>query len=168
MGVGKSTIGESLAKQLHLPFYDLDQIIEKQEQQSINDIFKTKNQLYFRKLEQSVLETFLNQHDHYILSLGGGTICYGNALKLIKQEGILSIYLKASIETLVKRLSINQKSRPLIKNLPLEQLPEFIAKHLFERQTYYHQCHHTITTDALNKETICNQIIKLKTIKRPL
>jgi len=42
-------------------------------------------------------------------------------------------YLKISIPGLVKRLILEKDHRPLIKNIDDGDLPEFIGKHLFER-----------------------------------
>jgi shikimate kinase len=49
MGVGKTTIGRLLAKKLNLDFYDIDQIIEKENNMKISDIFKKKGEIFFRK-----------------------------------------------------------------------------------------------------------------------
>ena len=42
MGVGKSTVGKSLAKKLSFKFIDIDKVIELKEGCSINLIFKKK------------------------------------------------------------------------------------------------------------------------------
>ena len=47
MGVGKTTIGKLLAKKLNLDFYDIDQIIEKENNMKISDIFKKKGRNFF-------------------------------------------------------------------------------------------------------------------------
>ena len=47
MGVGKSTIGKSLAKKLSYNFIDIDKIIEKKEGCKINLIFKKKVKTIF-------------------------------------------------------------------------------------------------------------------------
>ena len=49
MGVGKSTIGKSLADKLSYTFIDVDKLIEAKEGCSINLIFKKKSEEYFRK-----------------------------------------------------------------------------------------------------------------------
>ena len=51
MAVGKSTIGQELAKMLQRPFIDLDEWIEKQEKQSISTLFDEKGESYFRQCE---------------------------------------------------------------------------------------------------------------------
>ena len=49
MGVGKSTIGKILSQKLNLKLLDIDKIIEKNEGQTIKNIFETKGESYFRR-----------------------------------------------------------------------------------------------------------------------
>ena len=94
MGCGKSVIGAFLAEKLQIPFYDLDQEIEKETQISIAELFQTKGEIYFRKKENEILKTFLAKENDFVLSLGGGTPCYYNNHELLLQEDVFSIYLK--------------------------------------------------------------------------
>ena len=61
MGAGKTTITKSLADELHLPFYDTDQEIEKNQKRSVSEIFKKDGELYFRMLETELLNN-INQN----------------------------------------------------------------------------------------------------------
>ena len=76
MASGKSTIGRILADKLNYSFIDLDDYIEEKEQTSVSEIFKSKGEIYFRKLETTSLQALLNNKDNLVLSLGGGTPCY--------------------------------------------------------------------------------------------
>lgn len=159
MGSGKTTIGKHLSKKIYTPFYDLDQYIEQQEQTSISEIFKNKGEIYFRKKEHLYLKKFLNDHEEYILSLGGGTPCYaGNMELILTEENAVSIYLQANISTLKERISRNKKKRPLVANLSDEKMTEFIAKHLFERRSFYEQAHKTVPVNDKSIESIVADI----------
>ena len=61
MGSGKSTIGRLLAKQMNLPFFDIDKMIVDQEKMSITDIFSKYSEEYFRETESNILEK--NSHE---------------------------------------------------------------------------------------------------------
>jgi len=162
MGSGKSVIGEMLAKKLNYKYVDLDNQIEVIQGKSINDIFEDKGELFFRKLESQILDDILEDTSNMIISLGGGTPCYGNNFERIcEQKDTTSIYLKASIQTLTDRLFIEKIHRPVISHLETrEALEEFIRKHLFERAYYYSQSDISISVDEKTPETIVAQIME--------
>lgn len=158
MGSGKSTIGSLLAKELGIRFLDLDTYIEEGEKMSTSAIFSEKGELYFRKKEAKTLREILERSEDFVLSIGGGTPCYANNMKAIEDMTANAFYLKVSIQELVQRLSIEKEERPLIKNIPNEELPEFIGKHLFERSFYYLQSPHKIYCDQKTAEEIMLEI----------
>lgn len=162
MGCGKTTVGKQLAKQLHVPFFDLDHYIEKKEKMTVSEIFNTKGEIYFRKVEHKYLKEFFAEHSSYVLSLGGGTPCYaGNMDVILNESNVNSFYLQASINTLKIRLQKNKEERPLIASLSEEKLIEFIAKHLFERSIFYEKAHHRIGVDNKDVKRIVLEIRSL-------
>lgn len=158
MGSGKTTIGKMLAKDLNIKFLDLDEYIEKNEGNTIKAIFSEKGEVYFRKKEFQYLSELLDSNQDFVLSTGGGTPCYGNNMKTILAASFNVFYVKVSISELVFRLSNQKESRPLIKNINLEDLPEFIGKHLFERSFYYNQAPHIAVGDAKSPEKLSSEI----------
>lgn len=159
MASGKSTIGKELSEIVGIPFYDLDEIIVQKENATISFIFETKGEIYFRKLEHQMLHDFHQQNDSYVLALGGGTPCYANNHLLLQEEMVHSFYLKGSIATLATRLQHEKALRPIVASIPNEELPEFVAKHLFERNYYYQQAKHTIAIDSQSVQEIVAEII---------
>lgn len=161
MASGKSVVGRELAHKISYDFEDLDSNIEAQENESISDIFSTKGEIYFRKLETHYLEKILSHRSKIVLSLGGGTPCYGNNLDLIlNHKNCLSIYLKTSIASIVHRLKNDKEKRPLVAHITSEEeLMEFIGKHLFERTPFYNQADLSIATDSLSVDEIVEKIV---------
>lgn len=161
MASGKSTLGKILATKLNYSFIDLDDYIEEEEKSSVSDIFKTKGEIYFRGKETDYLKDILSSKNKLVLSLGGGTPCYSGNMQVIKDaENATSIYLNASITTLVERLKTEKSKRPLIAHLKTgELLTEFIGKHLFERTQFYSQAEVTISTDNKNEKDIIEELI---------
>ncbi len=161
MGCGKSTISKRLSVATGISTVDLDKYIEDRTQLSINKIFEQKGEIYFRKLEREVLLELLNSPENLIIALGGGTPCYANNHELLTGDRIVSIYLKASIETLVNRLYSNRSKRPLIANKDEHELKEFIAKHLFDRSFYYNQAQYKVSIDGKTKDETAEDILKI-------
>ncbi|MCI2228452.1 AAA family ATPase [Polaribacter sp. MSW13] len=158
MASGKSTIGKLLAKKIELPFVDLDDYISEKEKKSIPEIFEEKGEIYFRTIENKYLKEYLNKNENFVLSLGGGTPCYANNMQVLKDNNVHSIYLQSSIATLVKRLLENRSKRPLIANVEVEKVPEFVAKHLFERRFFYEQASITLKIDNKTKKEIITEL----------
>lgn len=137
MGSGKTTVGQMLARALDWQFIDLDQHIEKQEGQSIRDIFETSGEVAFRQMEHKALKE-VSLLSHVIVSTGGGTPCFHGNMDWMNQSG-LTIYLKLDAKVLKDRLMPARKSRPLIANKSDSELLDFIREKLAEREPWYMQ-----------------------------
>jgi shikimate kinase len=139
MGSGKSRIGRELAGRLGIPFYDLDEVIEEVEKQPISEIFRTRGEEYFRKLEQRHFRILLD-NEPGVLALGGGAIQQDHIRSLLKNRAV-TVYLKVPLETLVNRLK-NDNKRPLLHNpdgklLDDDLLRKRISKLLEQREPLY-------------------------------
>ena len=161
MASGKSAVGKILTEKLNVQFIDLDSFIEEREQISIKEIFETKGEIYFRKKEGEYLLELLNLNKSSVISLGGGTPCYGNNMDFIKNKAT-SFYLKASIDTIFDRLKNETSQRPLVASIGTENLKEYIAKHLFERAPYYDKADHTISVNQISVNQITDEIVLLR------
>jgi shikimate kinase len=161
MGVGKTSLSKKLSKKTGIPCFDLDDIIEKSENSSVAAIFKDRGEVYFRKIEHQLFKDFIENKENFILSLGGGTPCYANNHLFLQNEDVISIYLKASIQNLTERLKNKREKRPLIKDLTEDDLQEYIAKHLFDRNYYYQKSKLSVVVDGKSKKEIVKEILEL-------
>ncbi|HAX16074.1 MAG: shikimate kinase [Leeuwenhoekiella sp.] len=140
MGSGKSTLGKILAQEQEMNFIDFDHFLEEKEGKSIAKIFEERGEIYFRKKESEYLNELLQGYDNTIISLGGGTPCYGDAMERIKAAEGTSVYINVGVAELTQRLWSQRDHRPVLKHQDTpEKLEEFIRKHLFERSFYYNQ-----------------------------
>ena len=152
MGVGKTSLGEKLSAELNYEFIDTDKLIEKNETQSITNIFKNNGEDYFRKLENEILKNLSNK-DKLILSCGGGVIINNENIKFLKQN-FLVVWLFSNIETSIKRITDN--SRPLINNNSLENIKKIYKKRL---PLYAQTCDIAINIDDKSMKEIAQTII---------
>lgn len=136
MGSGKSTLGKKLAAKLNMTFFDLDQLIEEKEGKTIAEIFSQHGETYFRDLETTVLKQTINQHQGFVLALGGGTPIFNNNMELVNQNGT-SVYLKYNAGMLSSRLLTAKQQRPLIAGKNEIELKQFVSDLLTQREPYY-------------------------------
>ena len=155
MGVGKSTIGKSLANKLSFNFIDIDKIIEKKEGCTIDIIFKNKSENYFRSLENKITLKELKK-ERAVISLGGGAFL-NNAIRRATKSSSVSFWLDVSHDILVKRLKKNKK-RPLLLK---KNLNETIKKIYLERKKTYNEANFKIRCESLKPDLIVNKILDL-------
>ena len=153
MGVGKSTIGKSLALKLAYGFIDVDKVIEKKEGCSISSIFKNKSEDYFRKLENDVTQHELKKKN-CVISLGGGAFLNDSIRKNVKNTSV-SFWIDVSTEILIKRLC-KSKKRPLLYK---RNIPEAVNKIYLERKKTYNEASFRIRCNFLKPEEIVDKII---------
>ena len=161
MASGKSSIGRRLSEKMNIPLLDLDDYISEKENLSVSEIFQQKGEVYFRKIEHEYVKEVLNTNTTFILALGGGTPCYGDNMKFINSTDAMSIYLEGSTKNMIDRLIRKKTKRPLVASLSDEQIPEFVAKHLFERRHFYEQAKTIIKIDNKKKKDVAEEIYKL-------
>lgn len=115
MGVGKSSVGRRLASLLGCPFIDADDEIEASAQMSIQEIFDTFGEDYFRDGERRVIARLIEEGDGpKVIATGGGAFCNPETRALILDRTI-AVWLDSDIDTLVERTS-RKGDRPLLKN----------------------------------------------------
>lgn len=123
-GTGKSTVGRILARNLKIPFVDLDRVIESNAGMSIPQIMGQQGEEIFRDLETSALKRVIRQPES-VMALGGGALLRNENRILAGTHGKV-ILLMAELETLFKRLNESSQKRPLLAGGLLEKLSSLL------------------------------------------
>ncbi len=162
MGAGKSTVGPILANTLGWDYYDLDKVIEERLEKKIKTIFEENGEPFFRQVESDVLRE-LSHGSNVIISLGGGTIVNQTNLNIIKDTGKI-IYLKASIDSIYKRVAFKRDRPNLIidgEEFSREKLIQKINNLFNAREKYYNQADLTIDTDNISIGVTVDKLAKI-------
>lgn len=154
MGSGKSYWGKKWAERANIPYYDLDQEIERIEGISINTIFEKKGEPYFREKERLVLQSMAALNNG-IIACGGGAPCYEDNIEKMNAMGT-TVYLSATPDYLLQNILKDPGGRPLINHLNEAELLFFIEKKMAERIAYYSKAQFTILANEANEETLFN------------
>jgi shikimate kinase len=149
MGAGKSYWTKKISKWIKSAGYDLDSLIEMNEEKTIAEIFTEDGEDYFRKTEAKLLRWF-KEKKKYVLATGGGTPCSQDNMNFMKKEGIV-IWLDESIDVLTQRLIPEKAHRPLIAGIDDAALPEFLQNKILERTPFYQQAHYRLTSDQITE-----------------
>ena len=143
---GKSSYGKILAKKLDYPLWDLDNLIYKQENKTIPEIFSEKGEVYFRKAEQNALHNLIHLNKG-VIATGGGTPCFFDNMAWMNHQG-LTIHIFTPIQILVKRiLKDKQNKRPLFANKNEEELNQQLDVLFADRKKFYIQAKLQISFD---------------------
>ena len=149
MGSGKSHWLKQMAKWNKSVGYDLDALIEMNEEKTIAEIFNEDGEVYFRIVESKILRWF-KEKKKYVVATGGGTACTQENMDWMKKEGVV-IWLDESVDVLVKRLSNEKAHRPLIAHLSEQELANFLEQKLVERHPFYKQADYRLTSDQITE-----------------
>lgn len=137
MGCGKTTLGEVLARQMGLPFIDLDDYIEQSQGASINQIFAEMGEERFRQLETAAIRQVAAMSG-VIVACGGGTPCHGDNMQLMNESGV-TVWLTTTAARMTARLLIPEQKfkRPKVAHLPDDAVLPLVEKELEARSPYY-------------------------------
>lgn len=157
MGSGKTFWGKKWSDRSYFDFYDLDNVIETEQDRSIASIFEKDGEDHFRQIETAALQRY-SEKDNYILACGGGTACYNDNMKWMNENGV-TVYLSAPAHYIYNRVEAEKMKRPLISNLIKAQLYLFIEQKLKEREPFYSQAKIILQVQELDDNFVPEFII---------
>jgi shikimate kinase len=157
-GSGKSVIAKRISQNYNFIVIDTDsKIIEESKFNTISEIFQQKGENFFRELEAKCIEDVVKLeaiNKPIIVATGGGLPAIPGMIEKINSIGV-SVYLKADIETLWKRLTTDPKQmndRPLLKEKGKQALIDLIEK----REKIYTKSTIVIDTEQLDVDEVCS------------
>lgn len=154
MGVGKSTICDSLKKMLHRECAEMDQLIVEQQGMPISEIFEKYGEDGFRDIETKLVKE-LGQKEDLIVSCGGGAVLRDENAADMKEHGSI-VLLTATPETIYNRVK-HSKDRPLLNgNMNVEYISGLMEK---RRPRYEEVADLVVATDGKSVQEICREII---------
>jgi len=159
MGTGKTVVGGVLAEKLGRSFVELDSLIEQRVGKSIPDIFQKDGEIAFRELEIEVTKE-VSKDNNLVIACGGGIVL--NKINIDRlRENARMVYLTASPEAILKRVSSEEGQRPLLEvDNPTLTIRELLG---FRKPFYERAADITINTSKLDINSVAEQIInKLK------
>ena len=151
-GVGKSTLGVVLAKELGFEFVDADLLIQKREKRLLKEIIAEDGVDGFLKIEEDVNASI--EAERTVIATGGSVIYSDKAMKHLKSIGKV-VYLKLNFVDLDSRLG-NLKGRGVVLK------DGQTLKSLYEERTplYEKYADITVSEDGLNLEETLSSVLQ--------
>jgi shikimate kinase len=143
MGTGKTTIATQTARALKMRYVSVDDLIEKREKRTINEIFTTDGESYFRDVESEIVRELSGQ-DGLVIDTGGGVVIREENIAALKSGGTV-ICLTADEDAVMERTK-KYKHRPLLN---VEDPKGRIRALLAKRSPLYAKADHCIDTGKL-------------------
>jgi shikimate kinase len=140
-GVGKSTIGVVLAKNLGIAFMDLDIVIQQVEKKKLHELIAEHGQEGFLEIEDRV-NASLNPKTA-IIATGGSVVYCENAMKHLNDIALIC-YLKLSYESIKERLGDLEERGVVLKEGQT-------LKNLYDERVPLYEKYANITVDCENK-----------------
>ena len=162
MGAGKTTIGKILAKDLGVPFYDLDWYIETRMRKKVKQIFDERGEEGFRIIERNMLHEVAEFED-VVVACGGGTPCFFDNMEYLVGQGDV-VYLRGTPDVLFRHLKMGKGVRPLLLGKSDDELLEYIKENVEKREEFYMKANHIVDIPCMEDEDkILDTTEKIKT-----
>ena len=155
MGAGKSAVGKTLARALHLAFVDSDDEIESRTGVDIPFIFEKEGEDGFRKREAAVIDD-LTKLDSVVLATGGGAVLLPENRTHLGGRGFV-VYLYTSVDQQARRTA-RGRERPLLEGGDPQQILEDLLK---KRDPLYREIADLVVeTDGRKVRSVADEIVE--------
>ena len=155
-GAGKSTLGGRLAKELGVPFIELDHEIERAAGTSLSEIFLLYGQAGYRRYERRCLENVVKKNERAVIATGGSIVSEPGTYDLLLST-CRAVWLKAQPEEHMARVVAQGDTRPMTGN---REAMEDLHRILRGRNALYGRADATVDTAHKNIEQSLHQLRK--------
>jgi len=115
-GAGKSTLGARIARELDVPFVELDREIEREAGTGLSEIFLLYGQAGYRRYERRALEKVLERHERCVIATGGSIVSEPGTYDLLL-SACYTVWLRADPEEHMARVVAQGDTRPMAGNV---------------------------------------------------
>ena len=122
MGVGKSTVGRRVAKELSRPFVDSDDEVVARTGRAVTEIFATDGEAAFRDIEAEAMADLLASPVPSVIAAAGGSVLISSTRDRLRESGTV-VWMRAPVDVLVGRTS-RGTHRPALANDPRATLTQ--------------------------------------------
>ncbi len=154
---GKTYFGKLLATRLGLPFIDTDRLIEAREGLSCSEIYRTRGETEFRRIEEEVVLSLSSTRS--IIALGGGTPLNPRLIPHLQQLGRL-VTLIPDLAVLKERFRTLKKPA-YFETMTFEEMVE-IRQPLYEKLPS-----HKVILVGKTEEEVLDLFCNLLCLKKP-
>jgi XRE family transcriptional regulator, aerobic/anaerobic benzoate catabolism transcriptional regulator len=154
-GAGKSTLGAKLARELDVPFIELDREIEKDAGIALAEIFSLYGQAGYRRIEKRTLDRVLREYARAIISIGGGVVSERETYDRVLAN-CLTVWVKASPEDHMSRVIAQGDFRVVADN---NEAMDDLRRILEAREALYRRADIHLETSG---ESVDGSLSKLK------
>ena len=127
MGVGKSSVGRSLAAELGRPLLDSDEMIESEVGRTVREIWADDGEAAFRALEAATLERALAEEEPSVIAAAGGGVLSERNRDALRSADAHVVWLLADVDVLLERVRAGGH-RPLLDDDPEGTLRRMYAE----------------------------------------
>lgn len=134
-GAGKSTLGPLLARQLDIPFTELNREVEREAGLSLDLVFSLYGQAGFRRLERRCLDRIVAGNEPMVLATGGGIVVETGTYEVLLHS-FHTVWLHAAPQEHFRRVMAQHDARIATPQLRDEAMRNIEGALQARRQAY--------------------------------